>query len=156
MILEASTFILAPRIRLSESVTRPGAGIVVASDDTGRWTPALRTVMVDPPWPPRLVGGVLGTSHLPDNFARALLAWFLVTREDGGLISMEKSSDRGLHYLLGHLASRLDPVLGFEQVALIGINQDGTVQLLHSLFSVPVGLYSTAQWLFTCRRYLPL
>ena len=38
---------------------------------------------------------------------------------------------------------------------LIGVDQDGTVHLLHLLFSVLVGLYSTAWWLFSCRGDLP-
>ena len=71
-------------------------------------------------------------------------------RKDGRPLSIEKSSGRGLHSFLDHLASGVDPVLVFERVALLKVNPDGTVHLLHSLFSVPVGLYSNSRWIFAC------
>ena len=56
---------------------------------------------------------------------------------------------------LSHLASRVDPLPGLERVALPQVNLDGIVLFLHSLFSVPIGLYSTASWLFNCHVELP-
>ena len=51
--------------------------------------------------------------------------------------------------------SRVDTVPGFEWLTLIGIDQNLTVNLLHLLFSVLVGLYYTALRLFNCRGELP-
>ena len=63
-------------------------------------------------------------------------------------MSTEKRSNRPLQTLLGHLASRMDPVPGFERLALLWIDQDRTVHLLYFFFSVPVGLYSSDWQLF--------
>ena len=81
----------------------------------------LPTVMVkhNPPWPPQLVGEVLGIGQLPDDLVEALLEWFRVTREDGGLLSTEKRSGCGVHSFLAYLASRVDPVPGFERVVML-------------------------------------
>ena len=81
------------------------------------------TVMVDPnpPRPPRLVGGLLRNGQLPNNRVEALLGRFQVTREDGGSLPMEKRSGRGLHSFLYHLTSGVDPVPGFEWVALLQV-----------------------------------
>ena len=79
------------------------------------------TVMVDPipPRPPQLVGGLLRNGQIPNNIVEALLEWFRVMREDSGSLPMEKRSGRGLHSFLYHLASGVDPVPGFERVALL-------------------------------------
>ena len=63
----------------------------------------------------------------------------------------EKRSIHSLYYFLGHLASGVDPVPGFEWLALKGFQQDRNLHLLHLLFSVPFGLYSMTRRLFTCR-----
>ena len=42
-------------------------------------------------------------------------------------------------------------VPGFERVALMQVDQDGTMHLLHLLLSVPVDLYSTSRRLFNFR-----
>ena len=47
------------------------------------------------------------------------MARFRVRREDGGPLPTEKRSGRGIHSFLGHLASGVDPVPGFERVALL-------------------------------------
>ena len=73
----------------------------------------------DPPRPPQLVGEVLRTGRIPDNIVEALLARSWITREDGGLLSMEKRSGRGVHYFLAHLDSRVDPVTCFKWVVLL-------------------------------------
>ena len=74
-------------------------------------------VYPDPPRLHRSVEDMIGTSLLPDYLVGALLEQFCVTREDVGLCFTEKCSGWGLHYFLGHLASGVDPVLGFERVA---------------------------------------
>ena len=64
---------------------------------------------------------------------------------------MGKRSSRGLHAFFSHLAFGVNPVPGFEWVALLQVNPDRTVHLLNSLFSIPFILYSIAQQLFACR-----
>ena len=97
---------------------------------------------LNPPPLPRLVGEVLGTGQLPDNLVAALLARFRVTKEDGGPLSPEKRYGRGVYSFLAHVASGVDPVPNFERVGILQVNPDGTVHVLHSMFSVPVKLYS--------------
>ena len=105
-------------------------------------------VKLDPHPPPWSVEEVLGTARLPGSLVAALSAWLQVRKEDGGPLSPEKRSGQGMHSFLSHLASRVEPVPGFERLALFLVNLDGTVHLLQSLFFVPVGLYSTDQGLF--------
>ena len=64
-------------------------------------------------------------------------------------------SGRGLHAFLSHFASGLDPVPGLERLALILVDSDGTVNILHSLFSVPVGPYYTDRRLLAFSGELP-
>ena len=40
-------------------------------------------------------------------------------------------------------------------ITLIRVNQDRTVHLLHLLFSVPFGMYSTSRQIFACLGKLP-
>ena len=49
----------------------------------------------------------------------------------------------------------LIPMLEFYRLTLLAFNQDGAVHLLQSLFSVPVGIYSTSRRLFACIREFP-
>ena len=98
---------------------------------------------------------MLGTSQFPKNVARALLVWFHLKRGDGGPLSTEKRSGRGIHSFLGHIASGVDTVPGFERVACLQVEPGRTVHLLHLLFSVQVGLYSTAWWILACHGELP-
>ena len=63
---------------------------------------------------------------------------------------MKKRSGCVIRSFLIHLPYGVDPVLGFEWVSLLRVDQDRTVHLLHLLFSVLVGLYFTALWLFAC------
>ena len=102
------------------------------------------------------MGELLSNVRLPEDIVAALSARFGVTKEDGGLLSLEKRSGRGLHSFLAHLESWVDPVPDFERVALFQVDLDKTVHLMHSLLSVPVGLYSTARRLFACCGELPL
>ena len=108
--------------------------------------------MVDPAphRPLRSVGEVLGTGRLPRDFVEALSVRFRITREEAGPLSTEEKSIRGVHSFLAHFTSRVDLVPGFERVALMQVYLDRKVHLLHLLFSVPVGPYSTVWWLFAC------
>ena len=110
----------------------------------------------DPPRPPGSAGKVLGTRLLPNYLIRTLSDRFQVTREGGGGISLELRAGRGLHTFLGHLASRVDPVLGLDHLTLLGVNWDGTVYLLHPFFSVTVDPYFTDWRLLTFVGGLPL
>ena len=47
------------------------------------------------------------------------------------------------------------PVPGLEKVTLVGVDEDGLVHLMHSLFSVCVNVYSTECHLFACIGELP-
>ena len=119
--------------------------------------PPFPTFMVNPkpPRPPRSVREVLRTGRIPDDLVKTLLERFRVKREDGGYLSKEKYSGRGVHSFLAQLASRVDPVPGFEQVALFQVDPDITAHLLHSLFSVPSGLYLMARWILSyCGKML--
>ena len=113
--------------------------------------------MVDhnPPLPHQLVGEVLGTGRLPNDIFATLSDRFRITKEDGGSLSAEKRSDRGVHSLLAHLASGVDPVPGFGWVVILQVEPDGTVYVLYTLFSIPADMYSTARRLFACRGELP-
>ena len=102
------------------------------------------------------MGELLGNVRLPEDIFVALLDRFGVTKEDGRPLSLEKRSGRVLHSFLAHLASGMDPVPYFERVALFQVDLDKTVHLLHSLLSVPVGLYSMSWRLFACCGDLPL
>ena len=101
-------------------------------------------VDLEPPPPPRLVGEVPGTGRLLDNLVAELSNRFQVMKENGGPLSPEKRSNRGVYSFLSHLASRVYPVPGFEWVVLLQVDPDGIVHVLHSLLSVPVDLYYTA------------
>ena len=61
----------------------------------------------------------------------------------------------GLHSFLLHLALGELPVPGLERVTLVGVDKDGRVHIMHSLFSVRVNVYSTECQLFACLRKLP-
>ena len=75
---------------------------------------------------------------------------------DGRPLSIEKLSDHGVHYFLLHISLGVELVPVFEGMALLHVNSDETVHLLHSLFSVPDSLYSTDWRLFSCCVDLPI
>ena len=66
----------------------------------------------------------------------------------------DRRSSQGIQYFLIHLASRVDPVPGFEHISLLGFDQEGTVYLLHLLLFVSVGLYYMARRIFACLEEL--
>ena len=86
---------------------------------------------------------MLGTSSLPGNLVKALSERFRDMREEVVSLLTEKRSGRGVHSFLAHIASGVDMVPGFEGVAILQVDLDGTVHLMHLLFSVPVGMYYT-------------
>ena len=93
--------------------------------------------------------------RLPDDLVAELSAGFRFTKEYGGPLSTEKRSGRGVHSFLVHLASGVATVSGFKRVILLQVDPDRTVHVLHSLLSLLVNLYSTAQQIFFCRGELP-
>ena len=107
------------------------------------------------PRPPRLVAEALGTGAIPANLAAILAAHSQTVYEDGTACTPEERSGRGIHYFLAHLALGEVPFLGLEWVTLVGIDPDGRVHLMHSLFSVRVNVYSTECRLFACLGELP-
>ena len=99
--------------------------------------------------PPQSVVEVPGTNRLPNALTEILASRFGMVHEDGGTLLTEKRAVRGLQYFLAHLTSGVDPVPILER--LLGFDQDRMVHLLHLLFSVQVGLYTTARRLFSCQ-----
>ena len=82
--------------------------------------------MVDPA-PPRLsrfVVEVIRTGLLLHDLVEALSGRFLFTKEDGGPLSTEQYTVRGLHAFLSQLTSGVDPTPGLSVIALLGIYQD--------------------------------
>ena len=75
------------------------------------------------------MGKVLGTANLPDERTKTPSGRFLTMLEEYGPMLTEKSTGWGLHYFLGRLAFRVDPVPGFESLTFIGTNQGETVRL---------------------------
>ena len=96
--------------------------------------------MVDPGLPrsPWLVAEALGTGSIPANMAAILTEHSRTVRKDGTARTPEECTGRGLHAFLSYLALGEVPVPGLERVTLIGIDADGRVHLMQSLFSVRV------------------
>ena len=109
----------------------------------------------NPPWLPLSVVEVLGAVCLPDLLVETLSGRFQTVKEDDGPMSTEWRTIRGLHPFLSHFAPRVDPVPRFAGLTLLGIDRDGTVHILQLLFSVSVGMHSTARCLFTCLVGMP-
>ena len=49
----------------------------------------------------------------------------------------------------------MDPIPKYGRLALLGVDRDGTVHLLHLLLSVSVIIYSMSRWLFACLGGFP-
>ena len=108
----------------------------------------------DPPQLPRLMAEVLGTSAIPSELSVIPVGRFRTVHEDGTALLLEKRSGRGIQYFLVLLASGVDHIHSLEQVSLIGVDQDITLHLLHSLLFVPFNLYCTSRYLLVCRGEL--
>ena len=61
-----------------------------------------------------------------------------------------KSTIQVIIAFLENHASRVDSISGFYGITLLDLVRDVTVHLLHSLFSVPFGVYSTTRRIFSC------
>ena len=105
-------------------------------------------VDLNPPPPPWSVGEVLRTGRLPNDLVAELSDRSQVTKEDGGPLFAEKRYGRVVHSFMARMASEVDPVPGFERVVLLQVDPDGTVHILHSLFSVLFDLSSTDRRIF--------
>ena len=92
-------------------------------------------------WPPRSVAEVLETGRLPNSFFGDLSARFRMTGLDGAPLSTDLRKGGGLHVFLGRLTAEAAVVPGLADLTLLGVDQDGGANILHSLFSVPVGPY---------------
>ena len=141
-----------------------------------------RLTLVDPGllWSPRLVVEALGTGTIPADLAAILTAhsWTVrkdssactpkertfrgphavhsqTIRKDGSARTPEERTVRGLHSFLSHILLWEVPVPSLEHVTLVGVDKDGRVNLMHSLFCVRVEVYSTECRHFTCLGELP-
>ena len=65
---------------------------------------------------------MLETVRLPDKIIRDLSAQFRVIREEDIGFFSELRSGRGIHALLGNLASGVEPSPGLERLSLVGVN----------------------------------
>ena len=126
-------------------------------DTNSRRTLSHQTAMVvpDPPRPSRSLREVTGNGQLPNALTKILASCFCMVRKDGEGLSMDNRAGLGIHSFLSHLASGVDPVPGLDQLELLGVYQDGMLHLLHSLFSIPVDLYSSTRHIFACRGEQP-
>ena len=104
---------------------------------------------------PRSVAEVLGTGSILAELETILVEHSQTVRKDGLARTQEECTGRGLHTFLLLLALREVPVPGLEKVTLLGVDKDGRVHLMHSLFSVRVNVYSTECRLFACVGELP-
>ena len=91
----------------------------------------------------RLVAEVFGTGSIPAELAAILADHSRTVHKDWTARTLEERTCRGLHAFLLHLVLGKVPVSGLERVTLVGIDEDGMVHLMHSLFSVRVNIYST-------------
>ena len=117
----------------------------------------LLLIMVDPGLPhlPLLVAEVLGTRSILAELAAILAEHSRNLRKDGTARTTEERTGRGLHAFFSHLALREVTVTGLEKVNLIGVEEDGRMHLMHSLFSVRINVYSTECRIFACTGKLP-
>ena len=91
---------------------------------------------------PRSVAEVLGTKSIPAELAAILAEHSWTVRKDGSARTPEERTGRVLHAFLSHLALGEVPVPGLDKVTLVGVDEDGRVHLMHSLFSFRVNVYS--------------
>ena len=132
----------------SKTGLHPGTGLVIDSDSSGRRTTAARPTWT--PWALPTPLSCLGWWRMcsgPADSPVILLGLCQIGFESlgrrGGALSLEIRPGQGLHSLLGHITSGVDQAPGLERLALLCVIRDGTVHVLQSYFSVPVGRYST-------------
>ena len=91
-------------------------------------------------------GGV--NYHIFQNKGNYPVILIYVVCKDGTACTPEERTGRVLHGFLSHLALGEVPVPGLEKVTIVGVDRDGRVHIMHSLFSVRVNVYSTECRLF--------
>ena len=145
---------LAQALSLSTSVSPPAAAAAYAYLRRQLWT---SDTMADPGIrrPPRLVAEVLGTGQLPVDFFGDFSTQFFLTVSDGTHLLTNLRKGGELHAFLGRLTAEAAQVLGLADLTVLGVDRDGGAHILHSLCSVPVGLYNPDQRLFGCCREFP-
>ena len=108
------------------------------------------------PLTPWSVAEALGTRTIPAELAAILMAHSRTIRMDKTPCTPEEHWGRGLHSFLAHFALGEVPVPGLERITLVGVEPDGQMHLMHSLFSVRVDVYSMESRLFACLGELPV
>ena len=101
--------------------------------------------------PPQLVAEALGAGVIPSKFSAILAVHFRTVCGNGTALPPYKRLGLGIHSFLVQLVSGVGHIPGLDMVSLIGVEQDGTVHLFHSLLSVSVDLYCISPRLFACR-----
>ena len=104
---------------------------------------------------PRSVAEVLGTGLIPAELAAILAEHPWTVRKDDSACTPEERTGQVLPAFLSHLALGEVPVPDLEKVTVVGVDEDGRVHLMHSLFSVRVNVYSIECCLFACIGGLP-
>ena len=92
---------------------------------------------------PRSVAEALGTGTIPAELAAILAAHSRTVRKDSSAGTPEEHTGQGLHSFLSHLTLWKVLVPGLESVTLVGVDKDGKVHIMRSLFSVRAVVYST-------------
>ena len=85
----------------------------------------------------------LGTRAILSKLSTILTIRFRTISEDGADLPSDKRLGQGIHSFLAQLALVVDNIPGLDRVTLVVVEPDGMVNLLHSLFSIPVDLYSS-------------
>ena len=98
---------------------------------------------------------MLGTGSIPAELAAILAEHSRTVRKDGTVRTLEECTGWGLNAFLSLLALGEVPVPGLDKVTLVGVDEDGRVHLMHSLFSLHVNVYSIECRLFACVGELP-
>ena len=146
----------APATAAADAVAVTPLSLGAVAVDPNRFIPSPLN-MVDPGLrrSPRSVVEVLGTGSIPAELVAILAEHYQTIRKDGTARTPEERTGQGLHSFLSNLALGEVPVPGLERITLIGVDTEGRVHLIHSLFSVRVDVYSIECRLFACLGELP-
>ena len=110
--------------RITDLATHLCTCLVGCYDATGKRTPILRPLWLTPTPLGRLGwwGGVIRNGRLLDELVKYLSCQFLTIWEYREPLLMERRFGWGLYSYLIHLASGVDPVLGFYQISLFRVD----------------------------------
>ena len=108
-----------------------------------------------PPPPPRSVAKALETEATQDKLAVILAVLSQTVRKDETDRTPEECSGQVIQSFLVQISSGVEPVPGLERVTVVGLDPDGRVLLMHSIFSVRFNVYLTQRRLFACLGELP-